>query len=347
VDYSEWRYVEVAKYVPKLNAVIREKRDNESVMLSGDEIDQYRKKYNNKGLYTSVFRYNAPSLEAQRISPLYFDLDAEAHLEIAHQDVRLLYQYLTHHIPDEIVDVYFSGSKGFHVEVSARALGVGPHMDLAKIFRLIAEQIKEELKIETFDFAVYEPRRMWRMPNSRHQKTGLYKVLLDESELFSDMETILGAGQSPRNHDTFEHGFSPKANEWLKYWLVKLDEIDLENLERARIRRVEMWKKHGSVIIDAPSKKYVKAVWKSAMKILQEAEPNKDRNITLSRQAYKLYITHLQADMDVEDVTNKLYDIGIGMGLEDREVRATLKSALRAASRKHEQEPRSHYEQQT
>lgn len=346
MDYSEWRYVEVAKYVPKINAVIREKRNGEAVMLSGDEIGSYRQKHHNKGLYTSVFKYNASSLEAPRISPLYFDLDAEDHLDIAHQDVRLLYQYLTHHIPNEIVDVYFSGSKGFHVEVSARALGVGPHMNLARIFRLIAEQIKEELKIETFDFAVYEPRRMWRMPNSQHQKTGLYKVLLDESELFSDMNAILKAGQLPRDHDKTEHGFNPSANEWLKSWLVKLDEIDAENAQQAQLRRVELFKKYGTSLLDGPSQKYVKAVWKSAMEILKEAEPNKDRNITLSRQAYRLYITCLQADIDVDNVTNRLYDIGIGMGLEDREVRATLKSAQRAATRKHEQEPRSIHEQQ-
>lgn len=349
MNYSDWHYVEVAKYVPKFNAVIREKKDDEAVMLSvRGEIGPYRKRYHNKGLYTSIFRYDAPSLDAPRMSALYFDLDAEDHLEIAHQDVRLLYNYLQHNVPSDIIRVYFSGSKGFHVEVSARALGVSPYMDLARVFRLIAEDARKELKLETLDFAVYEPRRMWRMPNSRHQKTGLYKVVLTESEVFGDLSQIMEISQQQRAISTREIHFNPQANEWFKSYITRREQLDDFYAESAASRRLQIFKKYGkNGLLNGPSQKYIKKLWESAIEALKEAEANKERNTTLSRQAYKLYINHLKADIDLDTVTNRLYDIGIGIGLEDREVRATLRSAQRAAARKHEENVGSEDEQQT
>jgi len=332
---SDWAYVEVAKYVPKLNSVIREKRNGEAVMLRFDETQKYRDKHSNTGMYTSIFRYKHPNLDAPRVSPLYFDLDSED-LEISHREARLLYQYLASLMPSEIIRTYFTGAKGFHVEVAAQGLGVGPSMNLAEIFRLIADAIKDELKLTTLDFGVYEPRRMWRMPDSIHQKTGMYKVELLECELLGSLSEILELAKGPRHLDEPQVCFSFEANEWFKYWSVVLDEEKENRAKAANARRVELFKKYGSSLVGPPSKKYVDKVWASAIEALRNTEENKDRNLTLNRQAFKLYIMALKTNNDTEDVTNRLYEIGVDIGLEDREVRATLRSAERAATRKYE-----------
>ncbi len=341
MGYSDFRFVEVAKYVSKINAVIREKRDGEAVMPCVDDLDEFRDRHRNTGVYTSVFRYQEPNLDASRTGPFYFDLDSD-NLEYSHAEVKRLYSALSDSIPSDSIRTYFTGSKGFHIEVPASVLGLSISPDLSKVHRLIAEHYQKSLDLATIDFAVYEPRRMWRMPDSRHQKTGLFKVELLEGELMGSLSDIMDIARGPRNLEEPEFTFSMQANEWFKSWTVRLAELKEEERKEAARRRLELFNKYGTSVLQGPSKKYVRSVWKSALEALREAEAGKNRNLTLSRQAYRLYITAIDADMDVEAITNKLYDIGVDMGLEPREVSATLKSALRGAEKK-ASEPRSVY----
>ena len=82
---SQWKYVEVARYVPNLNRVIRDKDGDLPVFYDILNIDEYRKKYNNIGLYTSVWHYNTTDLNyAIRLGSLYFDLDSDDKIGRAH-----------------------------------------------------------------------------------------------------------------------------------------------------------------------------------------------------------------------------------------------------------------------
>lgn len=56
---SEWKYYEVARYVPSLDRVIRDK----NLILEDKDIEGYASKNNNVGIYTSVFAYNSEDLE--------------------------------------------------------------------------------------------------------------------------------------------------------------------------------------------------------------------------------------------------------------------------------------------
>lgn len=56
---SEWKYYEVARYVPSLERVIREK----NTILEYKDIEPYSKKHLKTGIYTSVFAYNTQDLE--------------------------------------------------------------------------------------------------------------------------------------------------------------------------------------------------------------------------------------------------------------------------------------------
>lgn len=54
-----WDLYEVARYVPSLNRVLREK----NVLIKSSEIQKYANKHNNVGIYTSVFAYDTEDLE--------------------------------------------------------------------------------------------------------------------------------------------------------------------------------------------------------------------------------------------------------------------------------------------
>lgn len=56
---SGWKYYEVAKYVPSLDRVIRDKNK----IIQYEDISDYSNKNNNFGIYTSVFAYNSEDLE--------------------------------------------------------------------------------------------------------------------------------------------------------------------------------------------------------------------------------------------------------------------------------------------
>lgn len=56
---SAWKYYEVARYVPSLERVIREK----NTIIEADQIQAYANKNSNVGIYTSVFAYNTEDLQ--------------------------------------------------------------------------------------------------------------------------------------------------------------------------------------------------------------------------------------------------------------------------------------------
>jgi len=65
----EWKYYEVARYVPSLERVIRDKNK----ILEIEDIIKYSNKHNNTGIYTSVFAYNSKDLEkATRLRTIIF-----------------------------------------------------------------------------------------------------------------------------------------------------------------------------------------------------------------------------------------------------------------------------------
>jgi hypothetical protein len=89
--------------------------------------------------------------------------------------------YLTERYGDEGLSVYFSGSKGFHLEVDT-AGAIVPANDAHQVVRRVAETIATEVGV-SIDVGVYDRVRLWRAPNSRHPRTGLYKVLIELDDL--------------------------------------------------------------------------------------------------------------------------------------------------------------------
>lgn len=233
---ARFKYVEIGRYVPDLNRVIRIQKNYEPVLLDIEQIETFRAKYNNLGLYTSIFQYDDTNVDSSScLGSLCFDLDS-SDLEIARAETLLLVEYLSQYISDEALRVYFSGGKGFHIECEAISLNISPSDDLPGIFRFIAKRLTDDLSLTSTDLVVYDQRRMWRLANSQHQRTGLYKVeclqLLRDSQ---SIQPILDYATEPRPDEIPEQSFDPKANRWFRelafqyeqHKIIKADKSDL------------------------------------------------------------------------------------------------------------------------
>ncbi len=213
---AQWKYVEFAransKGISRLPGV-----------FSIDDIKPELEKNGDTGFYTSVWQYNSEDLEGgKRMSSLYFDLDNKEDPGVSYTETFALLNHLTQYIPREAIHVYFTGLKGFHVECEALALGIVPSTENHVAFRYIANQIKTELSLSTLDFSVYDARRMWRYPNTKHQKSGLYKVeVLDDSMTLDDISRY---AVQPRELNNEEQHLDYGASKWFRGLTYKMEE---------------------------------------------------------------------------------------------------------------------------
>lgn len=242
---SQWKYYEVARFVPSLNRVIRDKKNNLPLIITWDQVSKYATANNNTGIYTSVFSYNKQNIDqAVRLGPLYFDIDSSS-IEEAYEDCIKLYDHLSKYINKESILVYFTGKKGFHIECEPIALGINPSNDLPKIYRFIANDLKSKLNLNTLDFSVYDARRMWRLAGSKHQQTGLYKTLLNPCDsspmLYSNIDSIKEYSSEPRSLKVAEQNFSYQSNEWYRQYTY-----DIEENEKRKDNPLEYFNQYGS-----------------------------------------------------------------------------------------------------
>lgn len=238
---SQWKYVEVARYVESLSRVIREKNGDLPVFYAIDDIDSYRDSNSNTGLYTSIWRYDKPDIDsAVRLGSLYFDIDSD-NIEDSYKECVLLYNFLKSKIPSSAVLVYFTGKKGFHIECEAVTLGINPSNNLPNIFRWVATKIKESLSLENLDFSVYDARRMWRLEGSQHQDTGLYKNLIPEEVLYNSIDEVKEYCKTRKTNEVEDQTFDAGANEWFREYIYDLE------IEKERSKDfLAYFNKHGS-----------------------------------------------------------------------------------------------------
>jgi hypothetical protein len=115
---------------------------------------------------------------------LFWDIDRTNDLEHALRDARRLAgTILERHreFDDDDLLVFLSGGKGVHVGIpTVWHPSPSPHFNsIAKLFCLA---VAEAANI-VLDGSIYSKTRLFRAPNSRHQKTGLFKRRLTLDEL--------------------------------------------------------------------------------------------------------------------------------------------------------------------
>lgn len=254
---NRWKWVEAARWRQDQHGawkVMREMvrqgegRPSLPAIYEWSDIEKYADKYQRLGIYTSVFRYDDTNLDrAVRLGSLYFDIDSDD-IERSRRETQILAEFFLSFIPRDALRIYFTGKKGFHIELEALALGITGSNELPAIFRHIANDLKAKFDLEHLDFQVYDLRRMWRLPNTIHQSTGLYKRELSYEELGLSVERIQQIATGPADYEVPEQTFNLAANEWYREYTYKFEEAKLPKKYTTE-DMLERFNKHGSTML--------------------------------------------------------------------------------------------------
>ncbi|MFC2135315.1 DnaB-like helicase C-terminal domain-containing protein [Bacteroidota bacterium] len=137
---------------------------------------------------------------------MIFDFDGADLNEVKEEVVRFCnYLESKYDIDYNEMSIFFSGSKGFHVELPIELFEkeITPRMDYHKIYKETALKIINGF--EYADSSIYDFRRLLRLPNTINSISGLYKIPLTFSELVSnEIEDIKHLADSPREFEFIE-----------------------------------------------------------------------------------------------------------------------------------------------
>lgn len=204
-----------------------------------------------KDYYVSIFQYNEEqkkqaeskgTLSGIRNTTtdfLCFDFDKKDNLEAARKDALTLVNRLVEKgINQDSIEVCFTGSKGFSVEVFLNKRISNEEFKNA-VFNLAED-------LETFDTVVNDPNRIIRVKNTKHPKTANFKVPLELYELDElNSDQIVALAKTPR-----QTSVNPVKTDIPKELLVsskpekKTSKVKLDDLEEALESIPRGWKNY-------------------------------------------------------------------------------------------------------
>lgn len=175
--------------------------------------------------YITVFRFPQEYLEHRKqfgsvsgyAGPAFadylpIDIDRENDLDAARRAA--LKVAVTIHemfgVREDQVRYYFSGAKGYHLLIPTVLMGdVKPSEHLPAAFRTMALGIAEMAE-ETIDSAIYDVNRLFRLPDTQHPKSGLFKVELTWEEFSTlDISAHRRLAEKPRGLTFAPHDLEP------------------------------------------------------------------------------------------------------------------------------------------
>jgi KaiC/GvpD/RAD55 family RecA-like ATPase len=130
--------------------------------------DQHYKKYQETGSLAGIADVTT--------NKIIWDFDDEENVEHARADAKTLVERLLQYgIPQDAINIAFSGSKGFSVEVLTTSRFT-PN-EFKNINLILATDL------ETNDQKIYDAQRIFRVTGTKHNKSGLYKLPLTINQL--------------------------------------------------------------------------------------------------------------------------------------------------------------------
>ena len=167
---------------------------------------------------------------------LVFDIDVENDINEALTQARRLAAWLVDTFkldPDDLM-IFYSGSKGFHVLIASSIWDGKPAENFHEYARRFAERLATDAGVK-IDSGIYARVNLLRAPNSRHKKTGRFKVELTYDELMKlKPEAIFAIAAEPREGwipDT------PEQNtEAALLWSQTVQAVEREKREQAEKR---------------------------------------------------------------------------------------------------------------
>lgn len=163
--------------------------NDKGILLKPEEIKQHIKNWD-KDYYASINHYNedhykqfqetktVKRIEDVTTNVLAFDFDSAKDLNLARQDALTLVQRLRKvlGIKPTQLDIYFSGMKGFTLSIKMNKF-LPPYKTAYLALNIFGNGLS------TLDPSLYNASRILRIPNTRHQESGLFKVQLTYKQL--------------------------------------------------------------------------------------------------------------------------------------------------------------------
>jgi KaiC/GvpD/RAD55 family RecA-like ATPase len=162
--------------------------DSRELIQANKNVLDLVRKHPNQDYYTSLYTYNDKHVEQfkrtkslkgitdVKTSRLFFDFDSSADPSIAQKDtIEALNRLLEFGVSEENIRIYFSGNKGFHLDVFLKERLT--RQEFVNIVFNVAGDL------QTFDTTINAEQRILREPFSKHPKSKLYKIPIVSSEL--------------------------------------------------------------------------------------------------------------------------------------------------------------------
>lgn len=131
---------------------------------------------------------------------LYWDLDCKADFGKVQENAIKLIDYLVECGFGDGIELYFSGNKGVHVLLNTENKCLP--QQVKKICYNVA--VEADLDQEVFDTSVYNVNRIFRIPFTKHQDSGLYKVPLTYEQLCDLSEEEVRSLAETNDYDPIE-----------------------------------------------------------------------------------------------------------------------------------------------
>lgn len=290
-------------------------RKDEEVM---EKIESFVENYNNQDVYYSLFSSSTEDVDNSLLyAPFYLDLDinieCEEDFEKVRKDTIISISFLSSQlkIPEEMIKIFFSGSKGFHVIIDPVILGIEPDKDLNEKFKEVAVVINKNTPYKSVDTRIYDKKRLFRFSNSINSKTDLYKVpmTLDilRSITLSELEEY---ASEPKEMDIFEE---PRLIEEAKKGFSKI--LMSQKLAKSKKKKV--------VPVELPTSR--RKVLPCVKQILKDGVGKGSRNNTSVALASSLFQSGIKQEEIIEHLLN--WNESNDPPLPEREITSTVKSA--------------------
>lgn len=292
-------------------------RRKEFIKCSEFDEDDIMKKYGDTNIYSTLYSYNKETQDDSELyGPFYLDLDIDDienkdNFDKIKKDLMLTITTLKmrYGIDEDMMNIYFSGSKGFHIYIPPTVFGIKRRKDLNVIYKAIATSIKNYTLYKTVDTKIYDNKRLIRLVGSKHGKTGLYKVEveLDFIKDLKDFDKLKEYASSKRE----------KINKDIKQGKIDLAEKRFNNIINNLYKNK---KEHKTVTIKKIDKLPDCILW-----ILENGFEKGSRNNTVVVLASSL----LQNGNSIEDTKDIIlaWNDNNADSLSNREIVTTINSA--------------------
>jgi len=176
---------------------------------------------NDKEHYVSTYYYNDKHFEQFQktgsvkgirdvvADKIWFDFDNKENPALAQADCLTVVERLKRQgIPDSDIQVFFSGQKGNNIVVDTKQT-LTPE-EVARVTEKLAGDLK------TFDLSLYDASQIMRVPGTKHQASGLYKIPLTIPQLTKDISQIREMAKDLSNVGDFQWGRASLPPDLLK-----------------------------------------------------------------------------------------------------------------------------------